>query len=103
MLTGIVLLTRRSSRRGEAAAALRGADWPRGLAVPLCSTIFNVTINGGQRIKRRGQVLTCAFAGLCYEAWYELSAEEFHRCFLSHILPQFRRIRDYGFLVNSQR
>jgi hypothetical protein len=35
MLTGIVLLTRRSSRRGEAAAALRGADWPRGLTAPL--------------------------------------------------------------------
>jgi hypothetical protein len=33
-----------------------------------------------------------------------LSAEEFLRHFLSHILPpQFRRIRDYGFLVNSQR
>jgi hypothetical protein len=48
--------------------------------------------------------LTCVFAGLCYEAWHELSAEEFLRRFLSHIRrPQFRRIRDYGFLVNSQR
>jgi hypothetical protein len=48
--------------------------------------------------------LTCAFAGLCYEEWHELSAEEFHRRLLSHILPpEFRRIRDYGFLVNSQR
>jgi hypothetical protein len=48
-------------------------------------------------------VLTCAFAGLCCEAWHELSAEEFLRRFLSHILPaQFRRIRYYGFLVNSQ-
>jgi Putative transposase/Transposase zinc-binding domain len=33
-----------------------------------------------------------------------LSADEFIRRFLSHILPpQFRRIRYYGFLVNSQR
>jgi hypothetical protein len=48
--------------------------------------------------------LTCAFAGLSYEPWHDLSAEEFHRRFLSHILPpQFRRIRYYGFLVNSQR
>jgi hypothetical protein len=33
-----------------------------------------------------------------------LSAEEFLRRFLFHILPpQFRRIRYYGFLINSQR
>jgi hypothetical protein len=48
--------------------------------------------------------LTCALAGLCYEPWHDLSAEEFLRRLLSHILPaQFRRIGYYGFLVNSQR
>jgi hypothetical protein len=54
-------------------------------------------------LQRRGQVLTCAFAGLCDERWDDSSAEEFLRRFLSHILPaQFRRVRYYGFLVNSQ-
>jgi hypothetical protein len=38
------------------------------------------------------------------EKTLHLSAEEFLRRFLSHILrPQFRRIRYYGFVVNSQR
>ena len=38
------------------------------------------------------------------EKTMRLSAEEFIRRFLSHIPPrQFRRIRYYGFLVNSQR
>jgi hypothetical protein len=38
------------------------------------------------------------------EKTLRLSAEEFIRRFLSHIQPpQFRRIRYYGFLVNSQR
>jgi hypothetical protein len=38
------------------------------------------------------------------EKTMRLSAAEFIRRFLSHILPpQFRRIRYYGFLVNSQR
>jgi hypothetical protein len=60
--------------------------------------------NGGQISEERGQVLTRACAGLCYEPWHNLSAEEFHRRFLSHILPpQFRRIGYYGFFVNSQR
>ena len=42
--------------------------------------------------------------GEAVEKIMRLPAEEFIRRFLTHILPpQFRRVRYYGFLVNSQR